>query len=313
MVFQVILILVVVVVGAYVLGIGTDFFDDLFTSFDQKLKKQAEVPEPTTLAPKEGTERGSVFARANLAEDTGSRICDLEITFVGTITDIPVGTPGVEAGIEGIIGLSRFLYHGDTFFGDIPNDTRIFDYRWYCIGAVDDSGEAVGIDTNTEICGLSGVVSTFFSQEEEEIICFIPTAFDIFSWNIAKNTLDGVEQLSLLSIIPESFSDIGAFGFTKSDNEIVAVNFIGKSKTNGKLLYTPEESNKGDEDTPFTKSRSIGSGAQFPIDYRLTVYLVDVTEDNYTIEHWYDEFRTNNENVGNIFKKNLCKPNLKVC
>lgn len=314
MVFQIILILIVVVVGAYVLGIGSDFFDDLFASFDAKVKKQAEVDDPKTVDPLEGTDRGSIFARANLAQDTGSRICDLEITFVGSMSDIPVGTPGFEAGIEGILGFERFLYHGGDF-GGVLSDKRIFTYDWYCIGAVDDTGggeiNSAGVDTNTEICGLSGVVSTnilFGGEPEEEIVCFDPTAFDIFRWNLAKNTLDAVEQLSLLSTFA-----IGGFGTDESDNENVAVNFFGKSKSTGKLLYSPDDSFKGDEDSPFTKSKTIGIGAQFPVDYRVTVYLTDVTEDNYTIEHWYDTWRTNNENVGHIFKKNICKPGLSVC
>jgi len=309
MVFQIILILIVIVVGAYVLGIGTDFLDDIATNIDEKLAKQSEVPSATDEEIFENT--------ANLAKDRGTRVCDLWIDYFVTMTNL--NPTGIE--IANFAG-DRWLWIGEDFrefgpFSDfIAGNTAIFEYGWLCESEVTTTTTSTSTSSSTTPPSSTTTSSPLVAEGstgQGEIcriaargtqVCETLSFLSLLGWNLEKNTAQGIEQLSLL-----------AFGFDESEREVIRVNFIGESKTDDrKRLYAPEVPTLGTIDKPFTDSFRLGVGEDFPIDVVVgRIYLDDVTEDNYLMEFWYDSFPVNNKNVGKHFFKDLCKPGLSDC
>lgn len=300
MIAQAIVIILVIVMGMYIFGVGTDFLDDIVATVDEKIAKQNEVPSP------------KVSEVANFAKETKTRVCDLGITFYGTMTNFnPYEDPFNF--LE-----DRFIWHGDIkpplinfgepiASGPLAKDTRIFQYQWYCTGpTITQAQEASAGRTNCEdpatckeICGQ---VLGAFGIPTGEMTCTTASTLDIIGWNLKANTNNVEDQLSLL-----------ALRLSKTDKEIVRVHFVGKSLTNsGKVLFTPADG-KGTEGNEFTKSITLPIGAAFPYSYRIEFILKDVTEDNYNIEFWDEQYKQNNKPTGYIFEKKLCKPGLSVC
>jgi len=312
MVFQLIIVLVVVIFALYILSSGTDFLKDIAASFEEREKTQAEVKG-------EGTMVSEVFAKANLAKDVpGARICDLEIIFVGVLNDLVVG-PSIAGGLEGFLGVGeqRFIYQGETldpFLPDLPSNENIFEYSWMC------QGTAAPITTTTTAPSTTTTTTTTTAPEPVPIVgegstgggeicrtaargiqvCTTLSIFNLLSWNLAKNNEAAFEQLSLL-----------ALGVSDVSGEVVRVNFIGSSVTRPAFnLYSPDFPSLGIEESPFTKSATFDEGSNFPIQYRIKLILVDVTEDNYNIEFWFDDYLVNNKPVGTFFTKAICKPSV---
>ena len=286
MIPQLIFGIIIIVIGMYVFGVGTDFLDDIVSTVDRQLAKQNEVPSV------------SLQKSGNFAKETNTRVCDLNITFYGTMNDYDYYSIDLVNILE-----QRFIYHGDESFlgGDFQpfypaGDRRVFDYQWYCTGpAITQEQE--------ESAGRGGCTTAInpLPPFERIEVCGL-TALDLLSWNLNKNTKGGIDELSLL-----------ALGFSKTAKERIQVNFVGKSLTNSdKYLFTPANS-KGTDENPFTKSIDLPSGADFPYDYRISITLSDVTEDNYLIEFWDKDYVQNSEPVGHIFSKKLCKPGLNSC
>ncbi len=291
MIAQAVVVILVIVMGMYIFGVGTDFLDDLVSSADELLAKQNEVPSVP------------LSRSGNFAKDTGTRVCDLQVTFYGTMTDYnPFSLDPVE-----ILNLKeqRWIWHGGIreeqriFFVEtgiegrpIATDERTFTYQWYCTGpSITPAQEASA--------GRYGCI-TGVSPERIEI-CDL-TLLDLLSWNLNKNTKAGLEQLSLLFL-----------GGETTDKETVRVNYVGKSLTNSdKKLFTPANA-KGTEENPFTSSIRLPAGADFPYGYRIETTLSDVTEDNYLLEFWDEDYVQNNKAVGHIFDGKICKPGLNSC
>jgi len=315
MVFQIIALLVIIVVGAYVFGIGTDFFDDIFA--DIEAKAAAQENKATDL---------ETFENANLASQTGTRVCDLNIVFFGTIWEIdPFGFDPFN------FAESRFVYIGDIThpFSQLQpaQDTRTLRADWLCVGEKTEEqkqAEASTSSTSTSMAtitpstttttppttaqplvaaGSTGGGEICVTKARGTVVCTTLSFLDLFGWNLNKNTIDGLEELSLL-----------AFGASLTDRETITIQFIGRSLTNqGKFLQSPEL-DKGTPGNPFTKSVTLPRGSQFPFAFQTPILnLDDVTEDNYLIEYWIEDFRLNAKAPGTIFNIDLCKPGLTNC
>jgi hypothetical protein len=307
MVVQIVVILIIVVMIAYVFGVGTDFVDDLITSVDDRLAKQGETPDP------------DFVERVNLAKDTGTRVCDLKITFFATAYNFD---PTSFDPLEGIFGDIN-IFHGDikgagdVFQRPLAGNTNIFDYQWMCEGKVVVAETQVAGTTTTSTSGstttttsdppLVGEGSTGDSEicvtkARGTVVCTALSFLDLLSWNLQKNTVAGLEQLSLLAI------------GQVTDRERVEVNFFGTSINTGKALGSPSQPSKGTNSNPFTKSDNLPRGVDFPVDYVIELTLVDVTEDDYVITFWDNEFPQNGKPPGHRFSpKDLCKPGSTSC
>jgi len=318
MVLTLVIVLVVVIFAIYIAGAGTDFLKDISASFAEKAAKQAEVKG-------EGTTVNEVFAKANLAKDVpGARICDLEIIFVGSVSDLATGPLAVQGGIEGVLGLqgARFIYFGDppdsVFFPDIPSNKNIFEYTWMC------QGTAAPITTTTTAPSTTTTTTTTTAPAPVPIVgegstgggeicrtaargiqvCTTLSILNLLSWNLNKNNLAALSFFDTVEPLALGFDLVGS-------NEVIRVNFIGQSINRPSFnLYTPDFPDEGIESSPFTKSDKLDEGANFPVTYRIPLILVDVTEDNYNIEFWYDDFSANNKAVGTHFDKAICKPSI---
>jgi len=306
MVLQLILILGIIVVGLYVFGIGTDFLDDIITSFDEKIAKQGETVDPT------------FTERVNLAKDTNTRVCDLQITFHASAYGFSPLTPDPLEGLFGDIN----LFHGDiAAFGDflfrpLAGNPNIFEYQWFCTGGTSSTSTTTESGTKTiigktifgETIEISVPEDSFSTGGDEvcvvkgeELICSQLSFLGLLSWNLAKNQREGLEQLSV-------------FGQSTTDRETIRINFFGKSLTTGKDLGSPQQEGKGTDANPFTKSIMLPRGVDFPVDYSISFTLTDVTEDNYVITFWDNEFLQNGESPGHRFSpKDVCKPGLQRC
>jgi len=331
MVFQLILILGIIIVGAYIFGIGTDFFDDVLTSFEARAAKQAAVPEqspedrPINIA----TERGE-----------GYRVCDLNLTFFATMTDFDA-TQLIDINLSE----ERFIWHGAqvrNIFGNIglsflesidvqslktlervtstiqgPQQTStqfddVYDYSWKCEGLIDFFPNDPNADPNkflppSEETSVSTGEDEICVTRGDEIICSSLSFFNNLGWNLAKNHADALESASLSLL---------SFGASETDNEIIIVNFVGQSRTSNinrpseipNDLYSPKIPNKGTFDQPFTKVKQLPKGADFPYDYRIDLVLEDVTEDDYLITFWDANYKQNGEAVGHMFEFVVCRP-----
>ena len=240
---------------AYIFGVGTDALDDVFASLDDRKAMQEESPDP------EFEERG------NFATNTGTRVCDLRITFFATAHSFDPTTPDP---LEGLFGNLNIFHGGITAFGDpffrpLAGNQNIFDYQWFCQGPT-------------------------------------TTPLELLSWNLQKNTIGGLEQLSLLAL------------GQVTDRERIEVNFFGTAIGTGKELVSPSQPSKGSNSNPFTKAINLPRGVEFPVDYSIQVYLENVTEDNYIITFWDNQWEQNGESPGHRFSpKDVCKPGLTSC
>lgn len=325
MVFQLILIIGILIVGVYVLGIGTDFLDDVATQFEARAAKQAAVPD------QEDQDRPLNIA---LERGEGFRVCDLTLTFFATMTDFDA-TQLIDINLTE----ERFIWHGAqvrNIFGNVglsflegtglktlervtsttqPQQTStqfddVYDYSWKCEGLADFFPSDPNQDP-TKFLPPSDEESVSTGGDEvcvtrgDEIICSQLTFLNLLSWNLAKNHADAFESLSLLS-----------FGASETDGEIIIVNFVGKSRSTGPLfgdavandLYSPKLPGKGTFDQPFTKVKVLPKGADFPYDYRIDLTLEDVTEDDYLITFWDAKYKQNGEAVGHMFDIAVCRP-----
>lgn len=306
MVLQLILILGIIIVGLYVFGVGTDFIDDIITSFDERIAKQGETTDPT------------FQERVNLAKDTNTRVCDLQITFHASAYGGNQLTPDP---FEAIFSDTINIYHGDIvafgdpFFRPLAGNPNIFEYQWFCTGGTSSGPVTTESGTKTiigktlfgetfEISVPEDSISTGGDEvcvaRGEEIICSQLSFLGLLSWNLGNNLRDGGEQLSVLN--PET------------DRETIRINFFGKSLTSGKDLGSALQEDKGTDANPFTKSIMLPRGVDFPVDYAIVFLLKDVTEDNYVITFWDNELPQNGESPGHRFSpKDVCKPGLQRC
>jgi hypothetical protein len=309
---QLILVIFIIVIGMYIFGIGTDFLDDIGKQADALIRKQNEVPDAT------------YQDRGNFAKNTGTRVCDLDITFHATAWNYdPTKTLNAVEWVFGNINIFHGKITGDilppllvvpftgiltpvlgiTSNGHLAGNTDIFDYQWYCTGA---TGEVSLKESDTPPSsttgGSTGQTEICRTGARGEKVCVTASFLDLFRWNLEKNTREGIDQLALLG-----FQD-------RTDRETITVNFFGKSLTGGKDLVSPSQANKGTNANPFTKQTQLPRDVEFPVDYQITVFLKDVTEDNYLITFWDEDYEQNGKPVGHRFTvKDICKPGLETC
>jgi len=308
MVVQLIVILIILGLGIYIISSGTDFFSDILTSAEDRIAKQNETPDPDFLE------------RVNLAKDTGTRVCDLRITFFATAYSFDPTTPDPLEGLFGDINIFHGEITGAGFFGgSLAGNTNIFDYQWLCEGkVVVTETQVAGTTTTTTSGGFISTTSTSdpplvgegstgdseicVTKARGTVVCTALSFLDLLSWNLQKNTISGLEELSLLAL------------GQVTDRELIVINFFGTSINSGKALGSPSQPNKGTDSNPFTKSTNLSRGIDFPVDYSIEVTLEDVTEDDYVITFWDNKFPQNGERVGHKFSpKDLCKPGLTSC
>jgi len=305
MVVQLIVILIILGLGFYIISSGTDLFSDILTSAEDRIAKQNEIPDQ------------DFQERVNFAKDTGTRVCDLRITFFATAHNFDPTSFSVFETFLGDIN----IFHGDVRVGvlavSLAGNTDIFDYQWLCEGeVVVAETQVAGVTTppapststtSTSDPPLVGEGSTGDSEicvtkARGTVVCTALSFLDLLSWNLQKNTISGLEELSLLAL------------GQVTDRELIVINFFGTSINTGKALGSPSQPDKGTNSNPFTKSTNLPRGIDFPVDYAIEITLEDVTEDDYIITFWDDKFPQNSKPPGHRFSpKDLCKPGLTSC
>lgn len=111
------LFLVVIIIGfvVYGLGIGKDFVTDIQASIRESQEKQKDAQDP------------SIYSTGNFAKDTGTRVCDLRIEFVGILNDINHYGDPINLADE------RFIEMGSHIkFLTFDYDDRVIVYQWFC-------------------------------------------------------------------------------------------------------------------------------------------------------------------------------------
>lgn len=236
-----IIVVVGLVVFAYMFGIGTDFINGIVEGIAEQQERQKDQSS------------GSVQETGNFAKDRGTRVCDLRIEFVGSMTDLnPASIDIINAGNE------RFLWLGDVRnIANIyaPNNKNILEYKWLCTSSA--------------------------------------TTAELLQWNLENN----LHEASLLIL-----------GIDKTDGEVVRIKFEGLSKETDKFLF--DKTGK----TQFQSSVTLPIGSDFPYEFRTKYALLKgVTEDDYNLRWWSEDYKVNNEAVGHKFTYNLCMPSKKTC
>lgn len=125
---SVLVVVAVILIGGTIAGVSfSDMLDDARAYVTEQQEKKNDSANP------------DVSKTGNFAVDTGTRICDLEINFVGVIAGHDFYKSAVDG--ENLTTEDTFLYlgnHGKDIFGivelvKIPN-TNIIDYQWHCKG-----------------------------------------------------------------------------------------------------------------------------------------------------------------------------------
>ena len=99
-----------------IMGIGGSFWDKVNADIDQRLKLQRSSGD------------ADLSTQGNYAEDTGTRVCDLQLNFVGSISG-----NGIDALIGSVDGVKLFMGSNplDFLIGDLHNNA-IMTYKWLC-------------------------------------------------------------------------------------------------------------------------------------------------------------------------------------
>ncbi len=235
---------IVVIIGLVlvlsILGIGADFFADIQASFKEKQEQQNDQ------APAE------IMNVGNFAKDTGTRVCNLRVDFVGLVST-------TDAYGFNILGDDIFIYMGDPgiiaeVFGQLTQDKSIINYQWFCVGK--------------------------------------PQTASLLFWNYQKN----IEPLSFLDTF---------------DGEIVRMKFEAFSKETGKNMF--DKTGK----IQFQAKQILPFGDTGTTTLNISIFLEDVTEDNYNLRFWSDTSRIGlggaTKDLGHRFSYDLCKPSLTSC
>ena len=270
MVLQVILILVVIIFIAYSFGVGGEIIDDVVADVRENVVKQKDVADP------------AIIDVANFAADTGTRICDLSLKFYGTMTPVdPNSFDPFNFGEE------RWIWHGDIKadldFIDFLNiggdgwvgDRRIVTYEWLC-PTVNVSAASIFWNLRENALELFGGTGTFTPQKLD-----------------LGNVINGIAELTNLDQ-PET------------SGEVVRYFFQAESLNTGKLMI--DKNGFGLDNKPFQSNEKLPNGADFPYDYIINIRLQDVTEDDYLLKFWSNDYEMNAQNAGFRFEYYLCSP-----
>jgi len=223
--------------------IAYSMFSDAFADFQKEIEDR--IKDQNDQVPPEVDDVG------NFAEDTGTRVCNLKIEFVGSISG-----QSFSDDIK--------IWHGSqSAFGGLiteKHDSNVINYRWWC----QDAG---------------------FNQA---------TLLDMLNF-VAQDKLNDL-QLSLANLLR-----------TTEDIEL-RFWLTGESKNTGNRLVGSKTPDGTVNLLKFSDKETIPEGIDFPIDYGVPVYLYKVTEDDYTISWWNEEYISNDRNVNHKFSYTLCKP-----
>lgn len=229
------------IVGIIAYSMFGDAFDNFITALDERVAEQKDQADP------------SVQDVGNFADDTGTRVCNLKVEFVGSAEGIPLSD-------------DIRIFQGSGFIGIFPptHDTSIIKYRWFCSDA--------------------GVNQASF--------------LDMFSF-VAQDKLSNLgEELNLSA--------------TKTQIE-VRFHFTATSLTNGNRMIASQTSDGNVNLLQFSDKQILGANLSFPITVNVPVFLYKVTEDDYNIQFWNEEFKINDKPVGHRFSYNLCVPDKTSC
>lgn len=149
----------VIVIGASIAGISlSDLVEDAQAFVQEQEEKRNDSTNP------------DLDKVGNFAKDTGTRVCDLEVNFVGVIGGHDFYKSAIDG--ENLTTEDTFLYlgdHGKDIFGIIeiienPNE-NIIDYQWHCKG---EAGTNMSWLTNVGMDNL--VQNSVFSKTNGETI-----------------------------------------------------------------------------------------------------------------------------------------------
>ncbi len=176
-------------------------------------------------------------------------------------------------------------------------------------------------DTGTRVCNLkinvvgsaSGVIFSddlklfvgdfgLFANHDKSIIRYqwyctgLPSTASWFSF-YGEKAISDLEQQNLL----------------RSEGQTIRIKLDGESKTTGKLLVGKQSENSNVLINQFQDITEIPQGAEFPVGWNVRIFLYDVTEDDYNIEFWSEDFRINDQPVSTHIKYDLCRPSKTSC
>jgi len=141
---------IAVIIGAVVilsmLGIGASFFEGIQASIQEQQDQQNDSADPDN-------------ARvANLAKDTGTRVCDLKLEFVGAITD-------------DLTSDDRKIFMGDgvSIFDTIKRDNSVIRYQWSNCGELSLASFFATLSFNAEKLALNSI---FSNTSDGEVVRF---------------------------------------------------------------------------------------------------------------------------------------------
>jgi len=207
---------IIVIIGLIlvlsILGIGADFFADLQKSVKEKQEEQNDQANP------------SIQEIGNFAKDTGTRVCNLRVDFIGIVST-------ADAYGFNIIGDDIFIYMGDhgsfvEFFGQLTQDKSIINYQWFC------ADDLASLSWNLQKLQLLGFLDDFDGE-------IVRMKFEAFSKGTGKNMFDklGKTQFQAKQILP--------FGDTGTTTLTVSIFLEGVTEDNYNLRFWSDTSRIG--------------------------------------------------------------------
>lgn len=220
--------------GIVAYSLFSDAFDKVAETLDEQQKSQNDQVAP------------GVEDVGNLAKDTGGRVCNLKVEFVGSGTG------------ESFSDDVKLWNGNQNFFGiTAKHDPAVIHYQWFCVGQA----------------SLTDMM--LFSAESK--------------------------LMSLASLVENNL-------LRTTDNVIVRMYFTGDSLSNGRELVASKTPGGPVDQLQFSNKIVIAEGTDYPFSFNIPVYLYDVTEDNYLVDYWNDQYIFNERNPGHHFTYKICKP-----
>lgn len=253
-----------------VLGIGGAFWDSVITTAEEKLKRQNDDNTATN--------DPDVSTTGTFAKDTGTRVCNLNIKFVGTVDgnllsdDINLFHGDYQYTVNSDVWV-QLNSEIDQITGTTGNEffnTNVVEYLWVCTD-----------DNKTDLANASWIDLALFNWSAR-------------IGNPAISDL-GVTKLSLEEIT--------------GGEKTVRYNFYAeKLDDRSKRLSAKTLESSTEVKTDFQARQILADGTKLPANYNVNQWLYDVTEYDYMLTFWSDEWLVNDKRVNQEFQYKICRP-----
>ncbi len=247
--------------GVVVYSLFSETIDTIISKINEEQEKQ------NVQAPPDERENG------NLASNTGTRVCDLDIKIVGVVYDsLPLGIGDPFTGQELGLWVGDVTGKADTSFFFEDYNKNVIEYQWICAST----------DTLPSTASLLDMLSFYNKGTLEQLSLF------------QSSTVE-VDKTILLYLEAESMNSKRGEG----------VMYAYESSS--------DRNNLEDRKNVFSGYADVYQDTKLPQLFEINMRLYDVTEDDYDVKFWSKDMKLNEKIPNVKYKYNLCSPSKSSC